>query len=488
MSKNPIESIQLPSNAPIPLYLNLYGQLKDLIENGQLESGSKLPSIRTMAKNLQVNTVTVIKAYDLLERENLVKKHVGQGTYVSPGTSFEEALEVEQDVPGLEDRPDQAKTYNFASLSPSPELFPVAEIKEYMNRVLEKDRGLAFSYQESQGYLPLRKTLLKPLQENGIHTSEDKIQIISGGQQGIDIIARVLLEFGHCVLVEEPTYPGALAVFQGRGAQVMSISMEKDGVNMDELEEKLKKFKPRFFYAMTNFQNPTGCTYSSEKKKQLLELAQKHNFYILEDSYLEELDYSPFLGNKTPVSPSLKSMDRQERVIYLKSFSKILMPGLRIGFLVLPEPLKAGVLNAKHAADISTSGLIQRTLKLYLDSGRWKNHLNKIKKEYFQRYEILRDFLKSQEEYLDFYDPCGGLCFWARLKVNMSSDQLAEQARIRGVKIASGAHFTSYSKPNPFFRLSFAGINCPRIREGTAILKEILENYSSFPDEYTPLI
>ncbi|MGM0438068.1 MAG: PLP-dependent aminotransferase family protein, partial [Bacillota bacterium] len=358
------------------LYTQLYEKLKNRILKGKLEAHTRLPAIRNIAKKNNINPATVVKAYDLLERDELIYKKVGSGSYVSPGlikNNVELNYKDKEKNDSLEmldyGQVDLADSINFASATPSPSLFPVEDFKFALNEVLTRDKGKAFTYQKSQGYFPLRESINKYLQKNKIDTKIDNIQIVSGAQQAIDLLAKILLNFGDEVIVEEPTYTGALSAFRSRKASIKGIKLQKDGINLNLLEKKVKENRVSFIYIMTSFQNPTGVSWSKNKKEKLLKLATKYNFLIIEDDCLSEL----YFTEQKPLS--LKSLDKEGRVIYIKSFSKIFMPGLRLAFAILPDKLLPRMLAAKHATDISSAGITQRSFDLYLREGLWEKHL-----------------------------------------------------------------------------------------------------------------
>ncbi|MFP4199651.1 MAG: PLP-dependent aminotransferase family protein, partial [Halanaerobium sp.] len=322
--------INLNENENEALYLQLYKKLRNKIKI-ELEANTKLPPIRKLAAEVEVNPATVVKAYDMLAEEGLIYKKVGSGSFVAPvkKTGF-----LEESVDMLKHGQIKlSESINFASAAPSTDLFPVADFKYAINQVLERDQGEAFSYQKSQGFLPLRKSIRKYFSSQGINSSLDQIQVVSGAQQAIDIISKILLDYRDQIIVEDPTYFGALQAFNSRKADIKSIKMEQDGADLEEMESYLQQNKIKFFFTMQNFQNPTGVNWSQQKQLQLLELAEEYDFYIIEDDILSDLYY-----DQSKVS-TLKKFDKQGRVIYIKSFSKVFMPGLRLAFIVLPERL-----------------------------------------------------------------------------------------------------------------------------------------------------
>ncbi len=458
---NPIVGVQLDRSSGIPLYSQLYQSLKKMIQNQELPPGQKLPPIRKIAGDLKINNSTVVQALEVLGREGLVYKHVGRGTFVST------ALE------SFNEESSGAEIYDFSSLSPSPQLFPVREFKAALNHVLDYYGGEALSYQSHKGYQPLRTKMASFLHQEGIDVSPDFIQVISGGQQGIDIAAKVLLAQGETIFLEEPTYPGSLLTFQSRGARIIHIPINRSGLDFVELEKRLLDFRPRLIYVMTKLQNPTGYSYTREQKERLLQLAYKYNFYILEDDYLSLLDYRTYNQRE----PSLKALDRWDRVILLKSFSKVLMPGLRLGFAVLPEELQEKFLEGKYATDISSSGLLQMALYFYLKDDSWEKHLDAIREEFQARYKLVKKFLEKLKPLLYYHDPRGGLFFWVRVNRGGSSENLGRISRKKGTPIAPGSSFFAGMQNSPWFRLSFATGDKENLEKGLLVLEETLREF-----------
>jgi DNA-binding transcriptional MocR family regulator len=451
--------------------MQLFEQLKELIEQGVLPEDYKLPAIREFASRLGVNNVTVVNAYKLLEDHKLVYKKVGSGTYVLP---IEEKLNISNVI--VDDDEEREYDYNgeegyidFATASPDPRLFPMKDFKKAINDVIERDGGNAFMYHDSRGYLPLRNSIAEYLSHKMIDVGAEDVYIISGAQQGIDIIAKALLTNGDYVFVECPTYTGAAAVFKSRGARIVEIPLQNDGPDMKELEKLLQVIKPKFMYTMPNFQNPTGCSYSERKKKHLMLLCKKYKLLIVEDDYSGDLSYT-----EKPATP-LKSYDKGDNVIYIKSFSKIFMPGLRVAFLIIPEHIKKIIASAKYMTDISTSGFMQRVLDLYLNRNILDEHIKYMKKEYGLRY---LEAVRATKKYLRgalFNQPNGGLNLWIRLPEQVDSSRLYEICKKNMVLITPGTAFLKGQEGEQYIRLSFAGVDVPDITKGIAIVGNAIE-------------
>lgn len=462
-----IESIQLLDEHQ-PKYIQLFEHIKKLITEGQLRPGDRLPAIRSLASKLSVNTVTVVNAYKQLENNKYISAKKGSGYYVS---SLKKQESYSSSDVGMSEG---GSFINFASATPHPSIFPIESFKNCINDVLARDKGFAFGYQESLGFRPLRSSILGYLKKEYSITveTEDNIQIVSGAQQGIDLIGKALLNPGDYVITENPTYDGAVAVFKSRGARVVGVNLEKDGIDMTDLEKKLRICRPKLIYVMTSYQNPTTICYSPQKLQKLLKLAEKYKAYIVEDDSMSELYY----GNKRPMI--LKNMDiRNEYVIYIKSFSKILMPGLRMGCMVIPDLLINEFAKIKHNSDISSSGLIQRSLDQYFSSGKWDEHLQYMKEIYKGKYEFMLNGLKKLDKYgIKLDEPDGGLYFWVRVPKFISSAEIYNRCRQNGLLLIPSNIFYDVNNKNKdsYVRLSFASSGIEQIRTGLSILEECI--------------
>jgi 2-aminoadipate transaminase len=464
-------NIYLNKHSSQPLYIQLFEQLKELIQQGILPEDCKLPTIRELGRDLEVNNSTVVNAYKLLEDHKLIYKKVGSGSYVLP---IEEKLNINNAVSNEEDQLEydyntEEGFIDFATASPDPRLFPMTDFKKAINDVIERDGGNAFMYHDSRGYLPLRSSIADYLSKKEIEVGPEDVYIISGAQQGIDIIAKALLTNGDYVFVESPTYTGAAAVFKSRGARIVEIPLQNDGPDMKELEKLLQVIKPKFMYTMPNFQNPTGYSYSERKKKHLLLLCKKYKLLVVEDDYSGDLSYK-----EKPATP-LKAYDKTDSVVYIKSFSKIFMPGLRVAFLIIPEPIKKIIASAKYMTDISTSGFMQRVLDLYLNRNILDEHIKYMKKEYGLRYI---EAVRATKKYLRgafFNQPYGGLNLWIRLPEGIDSSNLYEHCKKDMVLITPGTVFLKGKEGEQHIRISFSGVDVPDITRGIAIIGNAIE-------------
>lgn len=468
-----MKNILIDKKLNTALYIQLANNIKTLIEEDKMET-DKLPSIRSLSKHLEVNNITVVNAYKLLEQEGYIYSVKGSGTYIKKNAytvdlPFLEEGDVELMLSGI--LPISADSINFASISPTADLFPIEEFKQALIEVLDRDKGQAFLYPEITGYRPLIQSICKFLMDNyGTYVNEDQILITSGGQQGLDIISKTLINTGDCILVENPTYSGALSVFKSRGAKIIGIPIDEDGINISLLEKYVKRYNPKFLYIMTNYQSPTTYSYTDSKKNRLLQLSKEYDFYIIEDDFLTDLTFDN--AKKVP----LKSMDNMDKVIYIKSFSKIFMPGVRIGFITLPNNLFKSIIRAKHTTDISSSGFLQRAFDLYLRKGYWKSHIDKTKKVYEERYNTMLNELERLKPLgIQYIPPNGGLSLWIKLPPHIDALELYKEALNYNLAIVPGKVFylddSIYSN---YIRLSFGSVNNHEIKAGVAILENIL--------------
>lgn len=457
----------------VPKYIQIARNIKKLIDNNLVEDGEKLPTIRSLADFLKVNNVTIVNAYKRLQSEGYAIQKMGSGTYAKRkevNKSFHR--EFSEVLKRLSQK--EIKNYvDFAGETSSSKFFPVAVFKELLNKVLDRDGSDAFIYQEALGYEGLRKTISTSFWNSEIRN--EAVLIVSGAQQGIDIISKSLLNVNDNIIIEKPTYSGAISVFKWRRVNIFDVTMEEDGVNIEEFENILKKNKIKFFYTMSYFQNPTSVTYSLSKKLKILQLAEKYDFYIVEDDYLSELIYS---SNIEYVS--FKGLDNTDRVIYIKSFSKIFLPGIRIGYVISPLKFEESLQNSKINTDISTSSLMQRALALYIQEGFWKDHINYLNSLYLKRYNFMVDSMKQLNGMVTYYLPGGGLNFYLKIQknYNISSVNLFYECLKNKVIIAPGVLF--YKNPaegNYFFRLSFAQTSEENIDLGLKIIKKIISSH-----------
>jgi DNA-binding transcriptional MocR family regulator len=452
-------------------YLQLYKHIKKMIDGGEIEDDEKLLSIREIANLLKVNNITVVNAFKKLEQEGYIVTISGSGTYARKKDIFKLHKKDYNDTFKKLSSNRLKYMIDFAGETSSSDLFPVETFKEVLNEVLNRDGSEALVYQEMLGYSGLRESISKHFWQGS--TSEEDILIVSGAQQGIDIISKVIINVGDHVIIEKPTYGGALSVFGSRRAKIHELDIYEDGLDIESFEKLLRKVKIKAFYTMSYFQNPTGFTYSLEKKMRILELANKYDFYIIEDDYLSELIYNENIEYKT-----FKSLDTNNSVIYIKSFSKIFLPGIRLGYMICPPLLTEAVQSAKVNSDIATSSLMQRALDLYIRKNYWQEHIRFLNEQYRKRYLHLEKTMRETlKEKVNFISPGGGLNFFVNIKdiQNITSMELFYRCRDKDVLITPGGmFFRQFKDGDSYFRIGFSQVNEEQITTGIKIISEIL--------------
>ena len=456
----------------IPKYIQIADRIKKLMDNNEIEDGEKLPSIRKLSLELNVNCITIVNAYKKLQNEGYAVQKIGSGTYAKR-KDFKKNFKREYSEEIKKINGEKLKEYiDFSGEAACSDIFEVETFKNVLNEVLERDGIDALIYQEALGYEGLRESIDKYFWNGDVGACN--ILIISGAQQGIDVVAKALINVNDNVIIEKPTYSGALAVFKWRRANIFEVPVEYDGIDLEKFEKIVKKNKIKCFYTMSYFQNPTGISYCHDKKEALLKLAEKYDFYIIEDDYLSELIYDDKIKYE-----SFKSLDRNDRVIYIKSFSKIFLPGIRIGYMICPLKFKESIQNSKVNTDISTSSLMQRALELYIRKGYWKEHIDKLNRTYKGRYYYIDSCMKNLfNDKASFKSPGGGLNFYLKIDdgILLNSMQLFNECKSSKILITPGVLFyKNASDGDKFFRLGFSQTEDDKIYKGIFAISKILE-------------
>jgi DNA-binding transcriptional MocR family regulator len=443
-----------------PIYRVIAERLISSIEEGVIKPGERLPAVRALAKELGVSNGTAQAVYRHLETRKAVYTAVGSGTFAAslgasgliPPEPYPETRP--KNIPGA-----------VSFVKGAEDIFPVARFREAFSKVLSRDGGAAFGYEDRLGYAPLRGALSGYLAGSGICAEADAIQIISGAQQGIDVAARAIIRRGDAAIVESPAYYGAVGALNACGAEVTAVEITESGIDAQKLEWFVKQRKPSLIYVTPYFQTPTCAVYSLENKRALIEMAAKYQFYIVE----EDLTSDFYNGAAVP----LKALDYKNRVVYVKSFSKILMPGLRIGFMVLPKALRAHAASAKYTSDIETSGLIQRAFEAFICAGGLNGHIASARGVYKRRGELL---LKSADAYWGGLAEvtAGGVNAWCAVKQSVDPAAFFSALSRNGVIVTPGHIYSVYGPVPGFFRLGLSGLTDGEIDEGAQRVGECL--------------
>lgn len=362
---------------------------------------------------------------------------------------------------------------SFAGGLPANDGLPLGKIKEISNDILSSDKALSIlQYGATEGYAPFLESGLEYIKRAGIYNQNiDNILAISGGQQGIDLMCKAFLNKDDVVLVEEPTYLAVLHILKTYQAKPVGIKSGEQGIELDDLEEKIKKYNPKMLYLVPTFSNPTGKTLSEQKREQIAKLCAKYSLVILEDDPYCELRYD---GQRVK---SIKSFDKCENVVYVASFSKTISPGLRTALVVGDKDIIRKLTLGKQATDVHSSSLSQAIVDEYLRRGYMDPHLQKV----IPIYKNKKDFMLSKiEEYfpkqIKYTKPEGGLFIWITLPEYMNSKNLFMESLKNNVAFVTGDSF--YAQENVFntLRLNFSNATLEQIDIGIKKLADIIKN------------
>ena len=359
----------------------------------------------------------------------------------------------------------------FGGGNPSPETFPVEEIAEITAKVLKENPVSVLQYGLSEGYTPLRETMKKHLAKvEGIDFEKNELLIVSGGQQAADLATKVLVNRGDTILSEEPAFVGCLNTFRSYGANLVGVPVESDGINIEKLEEALKVNENiRFLYTIPSFQNPTGITMSDEKRKKVYELCQKYDVMIFEDNPYSELRFSG--ESKKPI----KSIDTDGRVIYSGSFSKVMAPAFRLGFIVFDKELTSRITVAKQCTDVHSTVLFQHICNEYMTKYDYDAHIEKTREVYRRKCELmLSEMRKKMHPKVTFNQPEGGLFVMAFLPEGMDSYPFVQEGIKRGCYCVPGVAFAvDATKTSNGFRMNYSTPTDEQIIKGVDILGKL---------------
>jgi 2-aminoadipate transaminase len=356
---------------------------------------------------------------------------------------------------------------SFAGGLPSPLTFPIDAMREASERVLRDDGKAALQYAASEGYAPLREWVAQDLLKQGMNVSPDQVLITTGSQQGLDLVAKILIDAGSRILVETPTYLGALQAFTPMEPVAVSVNSDDHGVDPADLRAKVGTGadKARFVYLLPNFQNPTGRTMTEERRAAVAQVAVESGLPIIEDNPYGDLWFD------APPAPSLSSR-HPEGSVYLGSFSKILAPGLRLGYLVAPTALYPKLLQAKQAADLHTPSFNQRVVAEVLKDGFIERHVPTIRALYKQQCEAMLAALDREMAGLGltWNRPVGGMFLWVQLPKGLKAIPLLAKAVDKGVAFVPGSAFYAEGANESTLRLSFVTATVDQINTGMAAL------------------
>jgi 2-aminoadipate transaminase len=482
--------IQLDRTAPGSLVENLKNEILRRVRLGLLRPGDRLPPTRRLAHDLGVHRGTVTAAYEALREEGVLAGHVGRGTFVAAGLALAELGPARREdgefrwldhfagfEPPVEDGTVSAaaliaadrEVISFAGGVPDPALFPTESFREAINDALREEGSALLGYGPPEGHASFVRFLRGYLSERGgLSVGDDEVLVVNGSQQALDLIARTFLRPGDTVLVEEPSYFGALDLFRGYGARLVGVPVDTDGLRVDALETILARERPKLVYVMPTFQNPTGGCMSATRRQAMVRLSARYEVPVVEDDFDGELYYGE------PPPPPLKSLPESQGVLYIGTPSKMLFPGLRIGWIVAAEPVVRRISRIRRMADLSGSSLLQAALARFAGTGALNRHTQLVRDAYGARVRKLLDALdRHMPQGVSWTRPQGGLSLLMTLPEETDSGALLPEAARAGVLYSPGRlYFVNGGARH--LRLSFGNVPTDQVEEGARRLGAVL--------------
>jgi GntR family transcriptional regulator/MocR family aminotransferase len=462
------------------LSAEIYRQVRNAIADGRLRPGDCLPASRDLARSLKVSRTTVTVAYDRLVSEGFLVSRIGAGTYVShhfPSAKKKARSDSIRSV--LQPRPvwnsinvtgvfARSAKFDFRTGLPDVSRFPHETWRRLMNREMRSEVRKRGVYEHPAGLLDLREAISRHIGiSRGVQTSADDVTITSGAQQALDVVARCLIERGDTVAVEDPGYTPPGLLFRSLGARVRGVPVDEQGIVVAALPRE-----SRLVYVTPSHQYPLGVTMSLPRRLALLEWAGKNNVAIIEDDYDSE-----FRFEERPLEPLL-TLDNSGRVIYVGSFSKTLLPTLRLGFIVTPGSLTAAVHKAKYVSDWHTSTVAQAALARFIDDGGFARHVRKVGRVYAERHKLISEVLSRDfKDHLSIVPSIAGLHITAR--AHGSTEQIAacvDRATEQGVSVQQLARFFVELQPRAGLMFGYGAIQTGKIREGLKKLRACFDS------------
>jgi len=475
-----------------PLHRQVFDQLKKMIDRNTLAPGTRLPSTRTMAARHGISRTTVLKAYEELWGQGYLESRPGSYTTVRAKTpccspvkkekrslidwngsvspASRELFETVSRFPQTGYRSPSFDMLDMASLDIDHRILPVEDFKRCMTHVVVRETGI-FNYGTAEGHVDLRESISARLRVHGIYCDPDEVLITNGSQQSLDLTVRLFTRPETTIITESPTYMHAMPLMRFQGARLVDVEMGPDGMALEALEERMKQSAAEFIYTMPNFQNPTGVTMIQSIREGLLSVAERYRVPILEDAFEEEMKYF----GKVPMP--IKSMDTKGVVIYMSSFSKVLFPGIRTGWIVADKELIGRLAALKRVTDLSSNSVIQSAMHEFIHRGYYDLHIRRMhrifKKRMLAAIEALRSGLPG--EYVSWGEPSGGYLIWLRLRgLEISEDELHAELQSHGVTASKGSRYFPYPPSDHYLRLSISKLGENEIVEGIGRLGKAL--------------
>lgn len=483
----PFPTLRLDRSSSEPLYDQLRAALKNAIETGRLTTGTRLPAERDLAMRVRVSRTTVATAYRELEDLGLLRSHVGRGTFVCAVPDSAHApfawrgkisararRGVNLALRHLIDSANNPDLISFAAGFPAVDLFPTTAFRRMADQVLARDTDSIVKLAPAHGQLRLREVIAQRFK-----VSPNRVMIVSGATEALSLIARCLLDKGDAVIMDRPGYVGAIQNFHAAGANLVGWDIRN--ADFGELEDLLLRYRPKFIYTNPTFQNPTGHTLPERDRRDLLKLASRYRIPVVEDD--------PYRAGyfDAPPPKSLHELDGESLVMYLSTFSKLLAPGLRLGWIIASDYMIDQLALIKEQTTLFTEGLGQLIMAEFIRSGAYDKHVALVRTEHRVRchalFEAMQRYLPSRA--VIGPRPVGGIFFWGRLGGAMKSSELLQKALTAGVAFAPGEIFYPDQSGSEHLRLCFANLHPEQIEEGVKRLAQSFTTENSHRDART---
>ena len=477
----------LKLNEHMPIYEQIEKHIEKAIENGALTKDSKLPSTREVSSVLKVSRNTVLAAYENLESKDLIYSIKGKGSFIKKTiTNEKEAVHIswkemlndygnvcyEKDIIKSEHRYEKGMI-SFKSIAPEGSLFDIEELKRAFLDVIGMEGEKLLNYGYAQGYRPLIEGVKQYMSEKGVSAQDKDILITNGFTEALDIVLSSFTKPGDTILCEMPTHNTSLKMMKAYGLNIVGIPMDEQGIKISALEEAIKKHKPKWLYITPSYQNPTGIVMSGERRRKVYEVISQYKLPCIEDGFNEELLYS-----SSHVLPISALAENSNHMIYIGSLSKILFPGLRIGWIMAGGEMIDLLESVKRSRNIHTSFLDQAILVQYMKSGAYERYVKKVRKNYRDKYLFIMEEIKKTIPYKRIWGE-GGLHVYIDLDEKIDTRALVDACYQRGVLFMPGDIFMPYGERTSSLRLGFARLTEEQIKKGLQIIKEEISNFMS---------
>lgn len=468
----------LKINKNEPIYIQLENHILNGIENGTINKNSKLPSTREVSKFLKISRNSVISAYEELESKGIILTKRGIGSFIIveyEKNNIEFNIDYQSKVNNYgnslrnldiikTEAPSKKNMISFKSIAPESDLFNVDDFKRSLLDAWNYENVNLLNYGYAKGYKPLLDYLSQYMIEKRVDMDNKDILITNGFTEAFDIIISSMTQPGDVIICEEPTHNTALKIMKSYGLEIIQIKMDNEGINLELLEDALKKRNPKFGYLIPSYNNPTGIVTKTERRNEIYKLFMKYEVPIIEDGFNEELLYT-----SSPIDPIASLCGKGNGVIYVGSLSKILFPGLRIGWITADSKLIDIFESVKRGRTIHSSFLDQSTLYYYLKSGAFNRYLKTVRKYYKDKFTLVMSMIDKYIPY-EYVTGEGGLHVFIKLKYNIDSRELLKLCYEDGVTFMPGDIFYNGKTGFDTFRIGFGRVSDEDIEKGIKII------------------